>query len=749
MQGRCRIATPGLVIVLSALTGASPGSQAAPSRTPSAAYRVIELPSGRTLSSSREDLLRTPVLPGSILKIALLIAASETSVIGPDTRMLCPRRLDIDGRRFTCSHPDLGRPMGPAEALAHSCNAYFALVASRVRRDALDRALAQLGLPPTSPTVPIVAAALGLEGTRVSADQLLTAFATVATGRLRVRDQTRRLLLDGLRGAADYGTAGVFRERGVTALAKTGTAPMPGGGDEGLVVAAVPADRPTRAIVLMAPGSAGFDAARRAADVLAATEAPAPRARPGERTVRVGRARRDGGYDIETIALEEYVARVVTAEAAPSSPLEARKALAVVARTYALANLSRHGREGFDLCDLTHCQVMGARSAAGDEAASATDGQVLVASGRPATVFYTASCGGHSERPSAVWPGAEDPPYLPSTEEAECRAESRWQREIPEADLRRALAASGRHGQVVRRVAITGRSASGRVTRLRVDGVEPADISGEEFRLAVGRTLGWQVLASTLFDVERTAAGYRFRGSGRGHGVGLCVVGSARLAAAGQAAPAILARYFPGTSLRRTTSAPEPPPPARLDITVPAGEERERSRIETVAGSALRTFSSMLGVPCPPVVRIVVQPTVEAYARATGQPWWTSGAARGTRIDLVPASVLRQRGILDETLRHELAHVVTGARLSGRPIWVREAVATKLAAGARLVGPPPARAAAASDGSTAAPGPAPSCPTDGEWRSLRSADAMRHAYRLASACFDAQRAAGRAWDEVR
>ena len=46
--------------------------------------------------------------------------------------------------------------------------------------------------------------------------------------------------------------------------------------------------------------------------------------------------------------------------------------------------------------------------------------------------------------------------------------------------------------------------------------------------MAVGRTLGWQVLKSTLFDVERTATGYRFRGRGRGHGVGLCVLGSAR-----------------------------------------------------------------------------------------------------------------------------------------------------------------------------------------------------------------------------
>ena len=57
--------------------------------------------------------------------------------------------------------------------------------------------------------------------------------------------------------------------------------------------------------------------------------------------------------------------------------------------------------------------------------------------------------------------------------------------------------------------------------------------------------------------------GYRFDGRGSGHGVGMCVIGSTRLAARGQTARAILTRYFPGTTIE----------PMRED-TVPASVTR-------------------------------------------------------------------------------------------------------------------------------------------------------------------------------
>jgi stage II sporulation protein D len=97
------------------------------------------------------------------------------------------------------------------------------------------------------------------------------------------------------------------------------------------------------------------------------------------------------------------------------------------------------------------------------------------------------------------------------------------------------------------------RNKSKRATRLRVDGFTPREISGQEFRMAVGAVAGWQSIKSTSFDVDRTRTGYRFRGRGYGHGVGLCVIGAGRRAASGASAERILRFYYPGLTIGSLT----------------------------------------------------------------------------------------------------------------------------------------------------------------------------------------------------
>src|SRR5205823_9791564 len=53
------------------------------------------------------------------------------------------------------------------------------------------------------------------------------------------------------------------------------------------------------------------------------------------------------------------------------------------------------------------------------------------------------------------------------------------------------------------------------------------------------------------FELHKKDGVYRFNGHGSGHGVGLCVIGSAKLAERGVNADAILARYFPGLEISR------------------------------------------------------------------------------------------------------------------------------------------------------------------------------------------------------
>ena len=273
--------------------------------------------------------------------------------------------------------------------------------------------------------------------------------------------------------------------------------------------------------------------------------APQPARQPA---LRIGVAR-PGGYTVRALPIDEYVAGVLAGEAARESAPSALEALAITVRTFAVANLSRHRADGFDLCDQTHCQVLRAATLATERAAAATTGKVLLYQGAPASVFYSASCGGRTERPSEVWPGAQNPEFLPSRDDDACGGTPVWTAALSSPDLIRALRAAGFTGSALRDVRIVGRNTSGRVTELRLEGLSPDHISGQDLRVVVGRTLGWQHIKSTAFDLGRTGAVYQFSGHGSGHGVGLCVIGSARLGARGQTPPQILARYFPGAAI--------------------------------------------------------------------------------------------------------------------------------------------------------------------------------------------------------
>src|SRR5205823_4235924 len=197
-----------------------------------------------------------------------------------------------------------------------------------------------------------------------------------------------------------------------------------------------------------------------------------PGTRNPEPVLRVGFARPGGGYVTETMPLEAYVARVVAGEALRNSQPAALEALAITVRTFALANRGRHHADGFDLCDQTHCQVLRPATAGTERAAHATAGRVLVFHDKaPASVFYSASCGGRTEIPSAVWPGAENPSYLPSHRDAACGGAPLWSAELRSSELVRALRAAGFAGTTLRDVRIASRNASGRVARLRVVGL--------------------------------------------------------------------------------------------------------------------------------------------------------------------------------------------------------------------------------------------------------------------------------------
>ena len=483
------------------------------------------------------------------------------------------------------------------------------------------------------------------------------------------------------------------------------------------MVALVPADAPRYGVVVIGAGLAGRDAASIAGAALQRAAPPMAQSRSGrdEPGLFVGIAEA-GGYRVSRLGLEEYVAGVVDGEAPEGAPHVLREVIAVAARSFALASRGRHSPEGFDVCDLTHCQAYRAPGTAARAAAQATHGLVVTGGGDVLPAFHSAECGGALESPGAIWP---DPRgiskyMLARPDPAGTDEGAAWTSDVAAADLLRALRVAGVKGTELLDLRVTTRTSSGRAARLSLPGLAPDSLDGEVFRLAVVRTLGWQVLKSSLYAVERTARGYRFTGRGRGHGVGLCVLGASRLATRGQSTTQVLAAYFPGTEVR---AVPKSSTPSTVRVILPSLDEAEQPSIAAMADAAYSSLQKALDVRGPAVV-IRFHPTAQSYVRASGRPWWTGGATSRGRIELMPLAALRERGLLERTLRHELVHALTEDALAGRPRWVAEGLATRLAD----PGAPEPRTEEVE------------CPSDAEFAQARSATALAPIYDRAAAC---------------
>jgi stage II sporulation protein D len=114
---------------------------------------------------------------------------------------------------------------------------------------------------------------------------------------------------------------------------------------------------------------------------------------------------------VNVVSLEDYIRGVVPNELSPGGwpELEALKAQAVAARTYAVSNLGRFAAEGYDLTPDTRSQVYGGRSTEHpltDRAVSETRGRILTYKGAPINALYTSTCGGRTEDGENIFGGS-------------------------------------------------------------------------------------------------------------------------------------------------------------------------------------------------------------------------------------------------------------------------------------------------------------------------------------------------------
>ncbi len=266
--------------------------------------------------------------------------------------------------------------------------------------------------------------------------------------------------------------------------------------------------------------------------------------------------------------LEDYVKNVVASEMPASFHIEALKAQAVLARTYAIRKMLVFGGNPSlpGKADVTSNaakdqawapeQVIKERWGIVsswinwpkmEKAADLTQGLILTYKGLPAEAVYHSTCGGRTEDAQDVWGNSVD--YLQSVVCDFCHHSPHYQTsqtvltssQISESLDRVGLSVPASKILTAGGIAVTSLSPTGRVKQLDLNG---KTVRGVEFRSALN-------LKSTKFTWSVSGDDIIFNVSGYGHGVGMCQYGANGAAKEGYDFLDILSYYYPETDVVR------------------------------------------------------------------------------------------------------------------------------------------------------------------------------------------------------
>jgi len=253
---------------------------------------------------------------------------------------------------------------------------------------------------------------------------------------------------------------------------------------------------------------------------------------------------------VNELPLEEYLIGLINCEISSAWPMEAVKAQAVIARSYAV--YQKQARRGApyqlesSVMDQVYegCDVEDSRAARGVQE---TAGEVLSFEGKVIQAFYHSNCAGHTESSERVW--GLSIPYLRGVPCQYCQANPvKWEQTIPLKKVEAALRGAGYQVSGVRELKVQGRNESGRVAEVGVlSGRGRLSVPGVAFRKA----LGYGVVKSTNFELRVSGDDCLISGVGSGHGVGLCQWGAKQRAADGFSYREILSYYYPGVTFAK------------------------------------------------------------------------------------------------------------------------------------------------------------------------------------------------------
>ncbi len=279
---------------------------------------------------------------------------------------------------------------------------------------------------------------------------------------------------------------------------------------------------------------------------------------------------------VNLIDVEEYLLGVVPHEIGrrPPAEIEAVKAQAIAARTYAIGNLGAREAEGFDFYATVLDQVYrGARDedSVASRAVRETRGEIVTHDGEPILAYYSSTCGGQTAAIEESWPWRAPLPYLksvsdaiPGTDSAYCDFSNRyhwtteWTRDQLLAVLGQSLRTTlTRQLSTVQGVRVRSRGESGRTTlELRVDSTDVL-LRADSVRWVLRTSPGGPILNSSRIDSlivdapDGIIEHLTNHGGGWGHGIGMCQVGALGRARRGQRYVEILLAYYTNTEIRK------------------------------------------------------------------------------------------------------------------------------------------------------------------------------------------------------
>jgi len=247
---------------------------------------------------------------------------------------------------------------------------------------------------------------------------------------------------------------------------------------------------------------------------------------------------------INKVDLEDYLYSVVGAEAVASWPIEALKAQAVAARSYALYKRKTSHTNLYDVDSTINTQVykgLDTEYVTTHEAVNSTAGQILTHNSSVILAAFHSSSGGHTENVEDVW--KSNLPYLRGVIDYDHESPVfEWNKDFSSNQFSSLLSSEVSVGTITELIPERV-TPQGRVISMKVVGnLGSINLTGKQIRKILD-------LRSTLFRIQADADQVTIVGRGYGHGLGLSQWGAYHLASQGVDYNQILGHYYQNTKL--------------------------------------------------------------------------------------------------------------------------------------------------------------------------------------------------------